>query len=615
MHPLYILAIGIATVLGLILVLRVNAFLALVVSAIVVSLLSPGAVEDKISRVASSFGTAAGNIAIVIGLAAIIGECMMVSGAADRIVQAFLKLLGEKRASWALMGSGFVLSVPVFFDTVFYLLVPLARSLFRRTNRNYLLYILAIAAGGAITHTLVPPTPGPLVMATTLGIDIGLMILVGSLVAFPAAVAGLILSAWLNRMIEIPFRDDKIVGTEDDVPQVPTSSPSLFMSLLPVILPVALISANTALETLANAEQTPRLVQSDITDWDAFHTALKDQNNSPTIAQIANTLSVEAQEIIAQEQISEDDKQTLLAAMNTVLNQKSPGLYANAAFDGVLRKRWKIEQDLQAEGLVPEATMGLKRELLINTISAGDLDSLKVHERERFHRLLLEVTFPGIVQPHEWNTRLRKAANVSQLFGNANLALLFSTIIAMWLVFSQKKPSLKAMSDMVELALMSGGTIILITAAGGAFGAMLKVAGIGEAIKAMFEGDSGEAAATGMAFLVLGYSLAALLKVAQGSSTTAMIVGSGMLASMISGVDLGFNTVYLATAIGAGSLMGSWMNDSGFWIFTKMGRLTESESLRTWTPMLATLSVVSFGMTVLLAKFLPLMPYVESLPK
>ena len=65
----------------------------------------------------------------------------------------------------ALMGSGFVLAVPVFFDTVFYLLVPLARSLWRRTRTNYVLYIMAIGAGGAITHTLVPPTPGPLVMA------------------------------------------------------------------------------------------------------------------------------------------------------------------------------------------------------------------------------------------------------------------------------------------------------------------------------------------------------------------------------------------------------------------------------------------------------------------
>lgn len=606
MDPLVILAIGIASVLGLILVLRVNAFLALIISAIIVSLLSPGAIEDKIARVATSFGNSAGKIAIVIGLAAIIGECMMASGAADRIVQAFLKMLGEKRASWALMGSGFVLSVPVFFDTVFYLLVPLARSLFRRTNKNYLLYILAIAAGGAITHTLVPPTPGPLVMATTLGIDIGVMILVGAMVALPAAVAGLAISAWLNRMIEIPFRDDKVIGTEDDVPEVPKATPSLLMSLLPVILPVALISANTALETLANAEHTPRLQVADVTDWDAFHQSLKSAEEGTAAAQVVSVLSESGQAIIAKDSLSDDDQNQLIAAMNLVLVQKNPQLYSNVAFDQTIRKQWKIAADLSDETLDDVKRELLQREQLLESLAQGDPSQMKVHERERFNRLLVELTFPGIIKPHHWETNLRQAANVSQLFGNANFALLLSTLVAMGLVFSIKKTTLVEMSKTVELALMSGGVIILITAAGGAFGDMLKIAGIGEAIQSRFSSGEGTAQNTGMAFLILGYSLAALLKVAQGSSTTAMIVGSGMLASMITGIDLGFNPVYLATAIGAGSLMGSWMNDSGFWIFTKMGRLTESESLRSWTPMLATLSVVSFGMTILLSKVLPL---------
>ncbi|MEW4489082.1 SLC13 family permease [Thalassoglobus sp. JC818] len=608
MDPLIILAIGIVTILGLILILKVNAFLALIVSAIVVSLLSPGAVEDKISRVADSFGSAAGNIAIVIGLAAIIGECMMVSGAADRIVQAFLGWLGEKRASWALMGSGFVLSVPVFFDTVFYLLVPLARSLFRRTNKNYLLYILAIAAGGAITHTLVPPTPGPLVMATTLGIDIGTMILVGAMVALPAAIAGLAISAWLNKMIEIPFRDDRVVGTEDDVPEVPKTTPPLWLSLLPVILPVALISANTALDTLANAEHTPRLQVADITDWSAFQSALVGPDAAPAAQRIASVLPEDVREIFEEPNLDEEQKQSVVTAFNDVLVQKSPLLYDNHAFDEVIDKSWKIDEQLNADKISKERALELERESLVSALSQSDLDAMKVHERERFNRLLLEVTFPKLIRAHDWNTPLRQAANVSKLFGNANLALLLSTIIAMWIVFRQKKPTLKAMSETVELALMSGGTIILITAAGGAFGAMLKVAGIGDAIRDMFTSGEVSSSSTGMAFLILGYSLAALLKVAQGSSTTAMIIGSGMLASMISGVELGFHPVYLATAIGAGSLMGSWMNDSGFWIFTKMGRLTESESLRSWTPMLAVLSLVSFGTTILLSQFLPLLP-------
>src|SRR5690606_19644607 len=106
--PLVILLIGIVTVVGMILVLRLNAFLALITAAILVSLLAPGPMDGKISRVALEFGVAAGKIGIVIALAAVIGQCMMESGAADRIVQAFLRLLGEKRASVALLSSGYV---------------------------------------------------------------------------------------------------------------------------------------------------------------------------------------------------------------------------------------------------------------------------------------------------------------------------------------------------------------------------------------------------------------------------------------------------------------------------------------------------------------------------
>jgi GntP family gluconate:H+ symporter len=167
----------------------------------------------------------------------------------------------------------------------------------------------------------------------------------------------------------------------------------------------------------------------------------------------------------------------------------------------------------------------------------------------------------------------------------------------------QRKPTRDEMSASVESALMSGGAIILITAAGGAFGGMLDVAKVGPAIQGMFDTQgSGE----GLFYLFLGFGMAALLKIAQGSGTTAMIVVSGMLAPTVADVTLPFNAVYLATAIGAGSLVGSWMNDSGFWIVAKMSGLTEAEALRTWTPLLLVLGVTSMTATVILAMLLPL---------
>ncbi|MHC4585914.1 MAG: GntT/GntP/DsdX family permease, partial [Planctomycetota bacterium] len=94
MNPIAILIIGVVLLLAMILVLRLNAFVALITTAMVISLLSPGDFADKIARVGKAFGGAAGNIGIVIAMAAIIGKCMMDSGAADRIVRSVLKLLG-----------------------------------------------------------------------------------------------------------------------------------------------------------------------------------------------------------------------------------------------------------------------------------------------------------------------------------------------------------------------------------------------------------------------------------------------------------------------------------------------------------------------------------------
>jgi gluconate:H+ symporter, GntP family len=143
MHPLLILLLGTVVVILCIIRLRIGAFFGLMLAALLVSFLAPGDGGEKILRVGEALGEMAGKISFIIACAAVIGKCMMDSGAADRVVRACLNLFGEKRSPVALMTSGFVLSVPVFFDTVFYLLVPLARSLHASTKKNYLLYILA----------------------------------------------------------------------------------------------------------------------------------------------------------------------------------------------------------------------------------------------------------------------------------------------------------------------------------------------------------------------------------------------------------------------------------------------------------------------------------------
>jgi GntP family gluconate:H+ symporter len=132
---------------------------------------------------------------------------------------------------------------------------------------------------------------------------------------------------------------------------------------------------------------------------------------------------------------------------------------------------------------------------------------------------------------------------------------------------------------------------------------MLKAAQIGPAIEAHFAQLGG----SGFAYLYLGFGISMVLKIAQGSSTVAMITTASMLGAMLtSPASLGYHPVYLALAIGSGSLVGSWMNDSGFWIFAKMGGLTEVETLRSWTQLLAVLGCTGMIVTLILATLFPL---------
>ncbi len=531
MSPLLILIIGVVIVIGMIIVLRVNAFIALITAAMVVSILSPGVLAEKMTRVGVAFGNVVGSIGIVIALAAVIGKCLMDSGAADRIVRAFLRLLGEKRTPWALMGSGFVLSVPVFFDTVFYLLVPLARSLYKRTGKNYMVYLMAICAGACITHTLVPPTPGPLFIASEFGIDLGLMILMGVIIGIPTAFVAMLFCRIINHFVDVKMRP--YGGEPEPEPLQDKELPPLWLSLTPVLLPVILISTNTIANVFARNEHIntimPRMVSAQI------------ENNDANARKLAEKL-------------------------------------VNA----------KIVSDM---GSVSK----LSSEILKNKIRENEADAMLLAQK-----LIDDKAFgePGQVGPAQ------EAADITAVLGNPNLALFLSAVVSMFMVVWKRKISLKELTREVDQSLMSGGIIILITAGGGAFGAMLQQAGIKDYIQSAFASSGHNMS---LMIFVTAFAASALLKIAQGSSTVAMITTSTMFAAMgVSSEMLGCNLVYLALTIGGGSLVGSWMNDSGFWIVARMGVLTEVEALKSWTVIASVCGTTSFLFILLLSRILPL---------
>jgi GntP family gluconate:H+ symporter len=155
------------------------------------------------------------------------------------------------------------------------------------------------------------------------------------------------------------------------------------------------------------------------------------------------------------------------------------------------------------------------------------------------------------------------------------------------------------MVSAVQAALMSGGVIILITAAGGAFGGMLQQTGISARIGELTRDYQ-------MAIIPLAFLISAVVRTAQGSATVAMITASGILAGMSGTMDLGYHPLYIGLAIACGSKLIPWMNDSGFWIVCKMSNLTEREALRTFSPMLTIMGVTGLIVILIAAKIWPL---------
>ena len=462
MWPFVVLALSVCAIVLLITVARLHAFVALILAAILVGILAaelPGVPEKShwvqaVELTTAGFGVTAGKIALVIALASIIGMCLMESGAADKVVRRFLAVFGEKRAGAAIMLSGYVLSIPIFFDTFFMLLLPLAQAMAYRTGRDYLLYVMAICCGSIVTHSLLIPHPGPLAMAEALKIDAGLTIVVGLVAGLVPVLITWQVVKWLSRRVSIPLRESgttRLADLKAIVDKPESELPSFVASILPVIVPIFLIS-------LASS----------------------------------------------------------VAAMKG-FKASAPGWY-------------------------------------------------------------------GVIE----------------FVGNRNVALLIGTFMAAWVVMRQRGITLAALGRLLAPPLETAGVIILITSAGGAFGMMLSHAGVGEAVQAAAAGRE-------VNLILLAWLVAAVIRVAQGSATVAMLTTSAMIYPLL-GAGLPYDAGYIFMAIGFGAMTLSWMNDSGFWGVCKLSGFTEQETLKTWTVLATTNSLVGLLTCLAMAKVLPRIP-------
>jgi gluconate:H+ symporter, GntP family len=181
-----------------------------------------------------------------------------------------------------------------------------------------------------------------------------------------------------------------------------------------------------------------------------------------------------------------------------------------------------------------------------------------------------------------------------RFLGDKHVALFGGMMAGIWLVFRGKLSSEETVGSLLGRSLELSGPIILITAAGGAFGAMLREAGIGEAVTTLAGGRQ-------VNYVLLGWSLAAMVRVAQGSATVAMITATGMLTAAAEQTGWGVNPLWVFLAIGYGSVVFSWANDSGFWLVTRMCGWDARTTFRSWTVVLTAVSLFGLAEVLILS--------------
>lgn len=170
---------GLILLLILIIKFKVHAMISILVGAVGIGLMAGMPLSDIVGSVNKGIGNTLKGIALLVGLGSMFGAILEESGGAQTLAVTMVRKFGDEKAAWALGITGLVVAMPVFFDAGLIILIPLAFSLAKRTKRSVLYYVIPLLAGLAVGHAFIPPTPGPVLVATMLGVDLGWVILIG----------------------------------------------------------------------------------------------------------------------------------------------------------------------------------------------------------------------------------------------------------------------------------------------------------------------------------------------------------------------------------------------------------------------------------------------------
>jgi Gnt-I system low-affinity gluconate transporter len=261
---LFIVLSAVAILLFMVLRLKINAFIALLITSIYVGILAGMPVSEIAGSIQDGMGSTLGFVATVVGLGAIFGQMLESSGGAEALAHGLVKRFGIRRAPWAMALTGFIVAIPVFFDVGFIILVPIVYALSRDTKRSVLYYGIPLTAGLAVTHSFIPPTPGPVAVAEILNAPLGWVILLGAILGLPITIlAGPVFGKYISSKIVVAPPD----LIEEDESRVQGKLPSFGLILLLIGIPLLLILINTVSEVLVSKQIIEKSIYTDIADF------------------------------------------------------------------------------------------------------------------------------------------------------------------------------------------------------------------------------------------------------------------------------------------------------------------------------------------------------------
>ena len=250
-HLILVTFLSIGLLLYLVLRVKLHPFLSLLITAMFLGVTSGMPLSKVNTAIQNGLGGTLGFVATVVGIGGIFGQILEASGGTEAIARNLIRRFGKDKAHWSLVMAGFLIAIPVYFDVGFIILVPVVYALAKDTKRSTLFYAIPLLAGLAVTHTFVPPTPGPVAVADMLGADLGWVILIGSLIGLPVAIlAGPVFGSYISKKIDVAPPKHMMEELNNGTEQSECSLPSFTAVATIIGMPLMLMVVKSVIELL-----------------------------------------------------------------------------------------------------------------------------------------------------------------------------------------------------------------------------------------------------------------------------------------------------------------------------------------------------------------------------